>query len=292
MKRIILLVISLLFVMSINVMAVSFLDFDQELYNADLEYGPGEGELEYILTPLLYVDGKKQDVLLHDILLKLGVGESTEIYGNLLSTTYSNNDSSSATAYSIGFKNRNEVDNWKLAVIVEYLATSNSFDGLNIGLLTDYQLSNKMVLYHNLNYMRFEENDSILLINGLSYNVDEKTRFLLKIYTEFINEFEDTVSKFRGCLEYDLHGKIRYTGMISKVLDADNTCIINQLDFELIDRLYLTGNFTYNSSKDIDNIIAVGLEKKFDQLSLKVKYETDLGDYRFSDVSFGLGYSF
>jgi len=296
MKRILLLLLIFLVVLSINVIAVDFLDYDQEVSNADLNYGPGEGELEYVLTPLVYLDGEDQGIIEHDLLLELGVGENTEIYGTFSSLVYDDSNDSE-TKFSISFKNKNEIKDWKVAALAGYASISDGVSSVSlnyfvIGLLTDYPLSEKMVLYNNLVYEKVEEISLISLTNGLSYEVDEKTRFVIKVDTKSISELDTTSSIFRGLLEYDLNDNITYTGMLYKDTDKDNNVISNQIKLELMAGFSLTGLFVYNSSDIVNNSIAVGAEKEFEQLSLKGAYWTELGDNKISTVSFGLGYRF
>ncbi|NLM97398.1 MAG: hypothetical protein GX175_07305 [Halanaerobiaceae bacterium] len=302
MKKTLLLSIIFLFLLSTNVMPFGyfqtgreiFLDFDQEINNAALYYGPGQGEMEYLLTPLVYYNGETQGIMEHLFLLGLGVGENTEISGIFLSEVYDGSNDS-PTQFFIGIKNQNEIKDWKVAALAGYNSLSDgneTMDGFRIGLLTDYVLSEKLTLYNNLVYFKIDEFSSTSLTNGLSYEADEKTRFLISVFTSSVDELDITSNIFSALLEYELNDDIIYTGKVYKDSEEDNYVISNQIKLELMDGLSLTGLFTYNSSDLENNSIAVGAEKEFEKLSLKGAYWTELGDYNYSKFVLGLGYKF
>ncbi|MFW6377614.1 MAG: hypothetical protein ACOCZ5_03105 [bacterium] len=288
MKKLILLTISLVFLLSINAMAGDL--FEGLIDTADIGYIDGDGEFYYRLNALEFVNGNIEDNgLEHEAELNYGLNDTTEVYAGFWHGLDWDYD---ATSLDFNVKhNFYNQDKWLLSVKGGYGIFSRE-DGYEdnhpyANIHSNYDYDRNTVLHNNL-IVGINNDIDITLVNGLTYDVDRDIKFRAKLSTYGLgdNYFHMNVLM---ALENQVSDKLLYTGYVSTGLSGGNIEIVNDIKYEVMSDLTLNGGLEFNTESSVNNSLYGKVTKEINA-ELGVFADTKFGWNDYADwVDIGIG---
>ncbi len=273
-KRVLVLTLVMIMVFSLGVSASGlFLTASEKIENMatsrfmpNIVNRPGHSEFKYDADGLFsFYDGESHtDSALHRFSAQYGLYEDSEIFGE-----YFYNKALDTNSIILDFKHRFINENgWVVSGKVGYRNSSNSSLPF-LSVLTDKSINPNLVLHNNLVLAFDIDNKRITkqVQNGLTYNIDDEKTVRAMIVSDTPDNLDNLTHTITAGIEYPINERIAYAGYIESVIDKDfaidNVEISNEIAYEAMPDLRLTGNFELNTSDSVSNTLYAKAEKDF-----------------------------